>query len=517
MAHFTSYNSKYLVALEARAFALLLPRIAHVHTLAFTFRASLLDLVLDSTPSSCALAPSLKKVTILIVEEDVALRAQHKAVVRTAAPNATILCAGYYPAACDQVLAQEEAGSPVHLVLAGACVNEACAFSVEDQVRAVTDFMDAIDPHKGTSHIDMRERPLTAAILSSAPRGAMHRALWGVVDAALPEGRVTASALHILLDFVCERHLGGINATKPPSEDPIAVAMAQASEVSAHIWVRGTPVPTPVAARIGIASGRPIEDLTMAAAQAAKAAAHIWVRWTPVPTPVVARIGIASGPQPAVQLSGQLRQPLVDDTTTTITPVRRLAPVPAPTTPALQTASGTGGGVGMSYMGGGGFSGAPMGGAIYASLAPLPPQMMWHSSVRAAPPPQLAPVASAAYVPLAPPMLRQSSQSTTFPTFGVTTDEPRPAFPTRRASFSAAMSMFPTPMFVPQPAQPRARATTSTSRFSQRPTRSPISWPSIPTLMALSYPPTLPPALPPIGHAAANVSPNLATRSGNNP
>jgi len=94
MAHFTSYNSKYLVALEARAFALLLPRIAHVHTLAFTFRASLLDLVLDYTPTSCALAPSLKKVTILIIEEDVALRAQHEAVVRTAAPNATILRAG---------------------------------------------------------------------------------------------------------------------------------------------------------------------------------------------------------------------------------------------------------------------------------------------------------------------------------------------------------------------------------------------------------------------------------------
>jgi len=349
--------------------------------------------------------------------------------------------------------------------------------------------MDAIDPREGVVHTGMRERPLTAAILSSAPRGPVHRALWGVVDAALPEGRVTASALHILLDFVCERHLGGINATKPPSDEPIAVAMAQASEVSAHIWVRGTPVPTPAAARFRLLSGPLIVDpvamaaaqaakaaahvwvrgtpvstplatririlsgtllvdaVAMAAAQAAKAAAHVWVRGTPVPTPLSARIGIASSPQPAVH--GQLRQPLIEDSTTIIT--LALATPAAPATPAPQTALGIGT-VGMG-MGGGGFSGGQMGGAAHAPLAPLPP-LGSTPEVWAAPTLQLAPVASPAHVP--PLMLWQSPKSASHPNFGSATDKLRPTLPPRRRSFSESISMYPGSMSEWQPTPPRA-------------------------------------------------------------
>jgi len=65
----SSFTSEQLIDLEARAFAVWLPKIANVHVLAFHFRTALLDLAMDHSSAS---TPALKKVTILIVEENVA-------------------------------------------------------------------------------------------------------------------------------------------------------------------------------------------------------------------------------------------------------------------------------------------------------------------------------------------------------------------------------------------------------------------------------------------------------------
>jgi len=310
MTYISSYSSQYLVDLEARAFAVWLPKIVRIHNLALAFHTSLLGLALSRSGDSDACAPSLREFTILIVEEDAALRAEHVAVAQAVAPNATILCAGCYVAARDQTFAREEAGSPVHLVLAGACVDEACAMTT---VRSVKDFVDDINPRTGVIHTDMRDRPLTVAILDAAAQEAVHQALWGVVDAVVLGGRVTAAALLTLLDFVSERHLGALTPTEPQVAEPAAVAAAQA------------------------ASGQPCPPLL---------------------------------PQSAC--------------TTPATPA----------TPVPQAAPASGGGFGMGGMGGGGFGTAPV------AAAPLPPQIVWQSSVWAASLSQLAPTASATLAPL---------------------------------------------------------------------------------------------------------------------
>jgi len=263
-----SYSHEYLLGLEARAFAVWLPKLANVHALGFRFRTSLLDLALEANTSACA--PTLKEVTILIVEGDGALHAEIVAVAQAVAPNATILCAGSYVAARDQTLAREAAGSPVHLVLAGACVDEGLPLSAAVRIRAVKHFMRAVDPRKGVFHNDMRERPLVAAVSGHAQSKGLRAHLFKVgVDAALPGGRVTAAALLTLLDFVCERHLGECISTEPlvskplptrigipsepPVEEPLAVAAAPAALEPALVWVKGTPVPTPIAPRFTIA------------------------------------------------------------------------------------------------------------------------------------------------------------------------------------------------------------------------------------------------------------------------
>jgi len=222
------HSSAELLALESRAFAFWLPNIAHIHDLALAFRTSLLDLVLDHhTPASCARAPTRKRFNILIVEEDVALRAQHKAVAWAVAPNATIFSSGCYLRGHAHVVAQEEVGTPIHLVLAGACADD---ISAEVRVLGkVARFMDAIDPRKGDFHSDMRGRPLVAAVSGCAQRpvGLSAKLYCVGVDAALPGGLVTPTSLHILLEFVCE-HDGELTAAAPPSGESSSLPAAMA-------------------------------------------------------------------------------------------------------------------------------------------------------------------------------------------------------------------------------------------------------------------------------------------------
>jgi len=260
---FTSYTPEQLIALEARAFAAWLPKIAHVHALAFHFRTSLLDLALEANTSAYAL--TRKEITILIVEENGALRAEHVAVARAAAPNATILCAGCYVVARDQTLQREAAGSPVHLVLAGECVDEGVPLSDSVRVRAVKHYMRAVDPRKGDVHTDMRDRPLIAAISGCAQPAVCAKLFRLGLDAALPGGRVTTAALLTLLDFICERQLGECSSTEPrvptpvadrivfdserTDEEPLAVAAAEADSEPPLSYVKRPPVPTPIAPR----------------------------------------------------------------------------------------------------------------------------------------------------------------------------------------------------------------------------------------------------------------------------
>jgi len=251
----------YLIGLEARAFAAWLPKIAHVHALAFHFRTSLLDLALEANTSAYSL--TLKKVTILIVEANEALRAEHVAIARAVAPNATILCAGCYVAALGLTLAP---GSPVHLVLAGACVDEGFPLSAAVQLRVVKHFMRAVDPRKGVVHNDMRERLLFAAVSGCAQPDVRAQLCRAGADAALPGGRVTAAALLTLIDFICEPHLGECSSAEPR-------------------------VPTPVAARILITSERADEELLAVAT--ALEPALLYEKGPPVPTPIAPRFLIA--------------------------------------------------------------------------------------------------------------------------------------------------------------------------------------------------------------------------------
>jgi len=288
--------------MDARAFAVWLPKIANVHALAFHFRTALLDLALDH---STGCTPTLKEVTILIVEENDALRAEHAAVARGVAPNATILCTGCYVAARDLTLARMESGSPVHLVLAGACVDEEVQLGAAVQVRALKDFIGAIDPRKGIVHIDMRERPLIAAV---QPEGMCAQLFRVGVDTALPGGRVTDAALLTLLDFICEQHLGQCTANQPPIDELSAADAAEAALACERILAMRSPVPTPVASRIAIAFEPPSEEPSaMAAAQASQASEQIWVKRIPLPTPVAARSIVAEEVilPPCRQISGQ--------------------------------------------------------------------------------------------------------------------------------------------------------------------------------------------------------------------
>ena len=374
----TSFTSKYtpehLVALEVRAFAVWLPKIAQVHALAFHFRTALLDLALDH---NSARAPTQKEVTVLIVEQDAALRAQHVDVVRAVGPNATILCAACYVAARDQTLARLDAGSPVHLVLAGACINEKFPYSADVQVRTVKQFMRAVDPRKGAARSDMRERPLMAAV---CPEG-MSRQLFRVgVDAVLPGGKVTAAALLTLLDFICDWRAEERNSTKPPIEEPSAVCPAQAAQASPNIGLKGIPVPTPLAARLTIAGLTPplsrqtseqphraligdgwavpsLPQLAHAAPATHTTLDTIGVKGgTPVPTPMAARFCIAEeGLQSPSRTSGQPHRASVCDGNAISSP------------PQLAHAET----------------------AAHATLAPLKPLLTWQASSRAVCPPDL--------------------------------------------------------------------------------------------------------------------------------
>jgi len=246
VASFTGVSSSAeLIRLKARALALWLPNIAHIHDLALACRTSLLDLVLDHhSRSSFAWGagsnPNRKRFNILIVEEDVALHAQHEAAARAVAPNATIFSSGCYMKARAHVVAQEEAGTPVHLVLAGACADDV---SAEVKVLgAVAYLLDAIDPRKGDFHSDMRGRPLIAAVSGCAQwPGGLSTNLHDVgIDAVLPGGPVILASLHILLDFVCE-HDVELTAAPPPSEEPSSLAAALAP-THYELTVASTPV-----------------------------------------------------------------------------------------------------------------------------------------------------------------------------------------------------------------------------------------------------------------------------------
>jgi len=155
------------------------------------------------------------------------------------APNATIFSSGCYVEARAHVVAQEDAGTPVHLVLAGASAGDVGAEA--KALGEVAHFMDAIDPRKGDFHSDMRGRPLVAAVSGCAQRPlGLSAKLYSVgVDAALPGGLVIPASLHILLDFVCE-HDSELTAAPPPSEEPSSLPAALALT---HIDLTGASTP----------------------------------------------------------------------------------------------------------------------------------------------------------------------------------------------------------------------------------------------------------------------------------
>ena len=323
---FMEYTPEYLVHLECAAFAEWLPKIAHVHALAFHFRTSLIDLALDTLS---VIAPTPKYVTILIIEENGALRAEYEAVARAVAPNATILCTHCYAAARDQTLARMGASLPMHLVLTGAGMDESVPLSTA-RVRAMKEFSRAVDPREGAIRIDMHGRPLLVAVAipSCADRQVGLRAELRTagVDAVLPGGRITAPALRTLLDFICERNLAQYTPTESPIDELSAVT---ASREHARIPAKGAPVPTPIAACVAIAFEAQSEVAMAEAFRQPVIAA--WARGTPVPTPRAARVSIADDVSrpPSRQTSGHPQQASLGDGGAASTPRQFALAAPA--------------------------------------------------------------------------------------------------------------------------------------------------------------------------------------------
>ena len=195
--------------------------------------------------------------------------------------------------------------------------------------------MRAVDPRKGVVHIGMRERPLMAAVPRS--EGLFAELFRVGVDAVLPGGRVTAAALRTLLDFTYGCYAEERNSTKPPTEESSAVAEAQAPQASPHIGLKGVPVPTPIAARLTIAglpqpvsrqslgpprwasagdgvAVSPQPQFAYAAPATLATIDHIVVKGTPIPTPLAARFSISEDIlRPPSRTSGLLGRALIGD------------------------------------------------------------------------------------------------------------------------------------------------------------------------------------------------------------
>jgi len=259
-ARFTDYSPAYLVHIEYVALTEWLPKLAHIHALALHFRTSLLDLALDNP---FARAPIRMPVTILIIEMNDTLRAEYEAVALAVAQDASIVSTNCYLVARTQTHARVEAGSPVDLILVGTGVDEAVPAV---RLRAMNEFSGAIDPNKGAIPVDMYERPVIVAV--SLPRCADRnkdlrtQLREAGVDAVLPSGRLTAPALLTLLDFISDGQSTATERAQPPSAPAappipgpstskcLAVAAAEATRAPTLLLANGTPVPTPLAARV---------------------------------------------------------------------------------------------------------------------------------------------------------------------------------------------------------------------------------------------------------------------------
>ena len=194
---FTSrYNAADLLQLEQRAFKKLLPRLAlgvNIHERAFVFRTSLLDLAIDRAAIGSRVNSTC--LHVLLVDNSHS-RLEHEALVRAAAPNATVHCADSCAAARALVNAQAAAGSYVQLVLLG----EICSAEAEASERELEALVRDLDPREGSLCADMRSKPLIATLSHSILSRSGHDLYSQGVDAVMAKPLNTGS-LKVLLDF----------------------------------------------------------------------------------------------------------------------------------------------------------------------------------------------------------------------------------------------------------------------------------------------------------------------------